>query len=170
MKGLVLAGALASVLTFGPTPAVSAYTVSNQSCPGAVQVPRANGYGSYMMVDFPRRYVWRSACSNAAQIIKVTYRLWALNLQTGWFKLTELTRTGQAPVGSQGVWIDNFVTGVLYKYVSADVNVEWRTSSGQFLGSSYLNYNSAGDYSCIAGPCGIFANEPTMGAGLALGY
>jgi len=155
-----------------PAPSVAAFTVTPSGCPGTIQAPRIVGLGDFMTVHFPERFAWRSPCyANYTQVITVTYRLWGLNLQTGqWLMHGETPRSAQSAPNTQGAWIANWVPGVFYRFVSGDVRVEWRTLNGTLIGSKYINYNSAADYLCSSGPCGIFSNEPTVGAGLALGY
>lgn len=163
----LVAAALLAVASFGAAPA-DAFTFQQAGCPGSVDVPRTNGY-SWPAFEFPQRQAFRAPCnSQSTQVISARYRLWAFNLQTRqWQYYTELRRSATVPPG-YSVRLMGWSGGSTWANISADVLVEWRLTNGAFIGSTYINYDSVGDYGCPLGtPCRVYS-DPVVGAYLHL--
>lgn len=147
-----------------------AWTAQNTGCAGAVQVPTTNGYWGNIF-EFPSRIAYRSPCYAAySQVISVRYRLWGLNLRSyQWEKYTEVTYTSLPVLPGYKTTFGSWMAGSAYLNISADVLVQWKLTNGTLIGSTYVNYDSTGDYTCQAGTgCRVFT-DPVVGAFIHFG-
>ena len=165
IAGCIMAAGLVITALGSNVPAAQAWSASSNGCTGTVQVPRVEGYSmsdGTAAVTFADRYAWRSPCySNSYHVITITTRIWQHNGYQWYLHLKRVSSTKVAP-GAQGAWLGGFHQWVnLRSYNSLDVLVEWRTDSGFFLGSVYIDYNAIADYACHG--CWV-GTDPTVGA------
>jgi len=151
--------------------AAHAVTISNSGCPGTIQDPLnyaqmaayvpSPGYpvtnGPFF--SFSARTAGRSPCySTQSQVVKVRYRSWGYNFNTGkWEDAAEHWESGTMTPG-QNITVRAYGAGENYGNVSVDVYAEWRTTSGTLIGSKYFNENSVSDYRCDS-TCGVLTSQ-----------
>jgi hypothetical protein len=129
----------------------NAATVSNSGhCWGAVTYSRAVGtylYGDIVLVD--PFVVGRSGCFTGTQVATVLWREFGYDPSRGWVLDRSESRSVTLQPGQYGtVPINSGGTFARHINVAVDATITWRSGTGQFIGQTYLNYNSMSDYFC----------------------
>ncbi len=179
LRGSVVGLAFASVLVLAqPAEAVSkAPSVAGTStgCPGGVSLTQTSGYRDMwgnVVVQTAGPTVYRSPCFSGTQNVRVTHRLYRFQ-NGGW-------REDRAVWGDGGQYGINLPVNTSFRFSSwgpsllqntaytITVFVEWRTSTGQPLGTYAGWFNSQGDYYCqLNNGCHRW-QHPTLGAGVMI--
>jgi hypothetical protein len=111
-----------------------------------------------------------SCATTEAQIVYVTYRVIGFtNIPAPpWQVLTSPTSSVRLEPGYQGSFAarEIFPTNVTPN-LHLDVNVQWWTASGKYLGQTWLNYGASGDYRCATGFTCSVRIDATYGAYIA---
>lgn len=154
----------AAMVIAQPTPAAAA-TWRNTGTPGVVEIPRTLAFKNafYAAIGFDARSAWRSSAYSGTQTITITYKVFRW---TGaeWRSQVVASAAASVPPGFRaafGVYLPQVPMEGSY---TVQVNVDWRTSGGAYLGSTLVDYSAVSDYG-YGTPCQFCHISSVVGRG-----
>ena len=152
LKIASVALAAATMVAAQPAPADAA-TWRNTGSPGVVEIPTTLAFKNvlYAAIGFGARSAWRSPAYSGTQTITITYKIFKW---TGaeWRSYSNASASVSVAAGSRAVFGHYLPQVAMEGVYTVQVNVDWRTSGGTFLGSTLVDYNSVSDYA-YGTPC-----------------